>query len=99
LAARDGGTGRDGGEGHTPAQGPRGRGRQPVRPGRVRRTRRSGPGLGSGAAWGAVARQDLPFSAVPRRGTRVGEPSTPFGAGAVVSRHGCDTDAGDGSAP
>ena len=60
LPARHHGTRGRCGQGDAPAQGCAGRGRQPVRAGRLRWAQLSG--LGSGAARGAVARQDLPFS-------------------------------------
>jgi hypothetical protein len=45
-----------------------------------------------------VARQDLPFLGRAAAGDVGWGPPAPVGAGAVVSRHGCDTDAANGSA-
>ena len=82
LPARDHGTRGRGGQGDAPAQGCAGRGRQPVRAGRLRRAQLTG--LGSGAARGAVARQDLPFSRQGCDGD-VGRGTL----GAVRGRHRC----------
>ena len=99
LATRHHGTRGGGRQGDAPAQGRRGGRRQPVRAGGLRGTQFTG--LGSGAARGAVARQDLPFQARPGGDVGSGNPRrrsgpVPLSPSRLVTRTAATVAPGEG---